>query len=70
MSVVALKQKPKAPSFGEALAQTAKAEPQAAKKATMPTLQAPPEVAVYRAVPPEQLPALRTFARQYKPSIR
>jgi hypothetical protein len=42
--VVALK-KPKAPSFGEALAQTAKAEPKAAKKATMPTLQAPPEVA-------------------------
>jgi hypothetical protein len=45
MSVVALKQKPKAPSFGEALAQTAKAEPQAAKKATMPTLQPTPEVA-------------------------
>jgi hypothetical protein len=43
-TVVALK-KPKPPSFGEALAQTAKAEPKAAKKATMPTLQTTPEVA-------------------------
>ena len=44
MAVVALKQKPKA-SFGDMLAATAtKAEPKA-KKSSMPTLQATPEVA-------------------------
>ncbi|MDI6854037.1 MAG: hypothetical protein QME75_10610 [Deltaproteobacteria bacterium] len=42
MKVVALKKK--SPSFGEVLAQTAKA-PKAARKTAMPTLQAPPEVA-------------------------
>lgn len=46
-TVVALKQpalKPKGPSFGEALAQTAKAAEPKAKKSKMPTLQATPEV--------------------------
>ena len=48
MAVVALKQpalKPKGPSFGEALAQTAKAAEPKAKKSKMPTLQPTPEVA-------------------------
>lgn len=48
MSVVPMRQqaqlKPKGPSFGEALAKTTKAEPKP-KKATMPTIQPPPEVA-------------------------
>lgn len=45
MAVVALKQKPKGPSFGEALAQTAKAAEPKSKKSKMPTLEATPEVA-------------------------
>ncbi len=44
MAVVALKPKPRQPSFGEALTQTAKAEPKAKKKSSMPTLEATPEV--------------------------
>jgi hypothetical protein len=46
MAVVALKQRPKGPSFGEALAKTAKAAEPKAKKSKMPTLQPEnPEVA-------------------------
>jgi len=45
MAVVALKQKPKGPSFGEALAQTAKTAEPKAKKSKMPTLQPTPDVA-------------------------
>lgn len=46
MAVVALKQKPKGPSFGDALAQTAKAAEPKAKKSKMPVIQVvPPEVA-------------------------
>lgn len=44
MAVVALKQKPKA-SFGDMLAATATKAAPKAKKSSMPTLQAPPEVA-------------------------
>jgi len=44
MAVVALKPKPKA-TFGDMLNQTAKASEPKAKKSSMPTLQAPPEVA-------------------------
>src|SRR4030067_1704006 len=48
MAVVALRQpelKPKGPSFGEALAQTAKVAEPKAKKSKMPTLQPTPDVA-------------------------
>jgi hypothetical protein len=45
MSVVALKQKPKGPSFGEALAQTATKTEAKPKKGKMPTIKAPAEVA-------------------------
>jgi hypothetical protein len=45
MAVVALKQKPKGPSFGEALAATATKAEAKPKKGKMPVLKAPPEVA-------------------------